>query len=35
MKDASIGFFFFIKSLFDSCVEDRVKAELRKRGIEE
>jgi len=26
---------FFIKSLFDTCVEDRVKAELRKRGIEE
>lgn len=26
---------FFIKSLFDTCVEDRVREELRKRGIEE
>lgn len=26
---------FFAKSLFDACVEDRVKEELRKRGIEE
>lgn len=26
---------FFAKGLFDACVEDRVKSELRKRGIEE
>ena len=26
---------FFIKSLFDTCVEDRVSEELRKRGIKE
>ena len=26
---------FFIKSLFDTCVEDRVREELRRRGINE
>ena len=25
----------FIKSLFDTCVEDRVREELRRRGINE
>lgn len=28
-------FGFLGKVIFDICVEDRVKAELRKRGIEE
>lgn len=26
---------FCIKGLFDTCVEDRVKEELRRRGINE
>ena len=32
-----LGFMFgFLgKVLFDTCVDDRVKSELRKRGIEE
>lgn len=24
---------FFVKSLFDTCVEERVSEELRKRGL--
>lgn len=32
-----LGFMFGVlgKALFEACVDDRVKSELRKRGIEE